>query len=39
MYFVDQVDLIATSGWRILHIVEQIAHIIDPSARGSIHFY
>ncbi len=38
MHFVDQVDLKATSGRRVLHIVEQIAHIVDTCARGGIHF-
>ena len=38
MYFIDQVDLKATSGGRVLHIVEQVAHIVDACSRGGIHF-
>jgi len=38
MHFIDQVDLKATSGGRVLHIVEQVTHIVDPGARGGIYF-
>ena len=27
VYFVDQVDLVATAGWRILHVLEQLTGI------------
>ena len=38
MDFVDQVNLETASGWRILHVVEQFAHVIDPGARSRIDF-
>ena len=38
MHFIDQIDFVATARWRVLHIVEQLTHIVDTSARGGIHF-
>ena len=36
VYFIDQVDLEAAGRRRVLHIVEQLARIIDLGARGGI---
>ena len=38
MHFIDQIDFVATTRWRVLHVVEQLTHIVNTSARGSIHF-
>ena len=36
MDFVDQVNLKTTPRWRILHVVEQFTHILDPGTRSRI---
>ena len=38
MHFVNQVDLETAARWRILHVIEQIAHIINTGSRCRIHF-
>ena len=36
VHFVDQVDLVAAARRRVLHVVEQLARVIDAGARGGI---
>ena len=36
MNFINQIDFIATARWRILHVIQQVAHIIDAGARCCI---
>ena len=36
VHFVDEVDLVAAAGRRVLHVVEQLARIIDLGARGRV---
>ena len=38
VHFVDQVDLVAAARRRVLHVVEQLARIIDLGARGRVDF-
>jgi hypothetical protein len=38
VHFVDQVDLVATASRRVLHVVEQLARIVDLGARSGVHF-
>ena len=37
MHFIDKIDLVTTSRWRVLDIVQQLAHIIYASTRCRIH--
>ena len=38
VHFVDQVDLVAAARRRVLHVVEQLARVVDLGARGRVHF-
>ena len=38
VHFVDEVHLVAAAGGRVLHVVEQLARVIDLGARGGIDF-
>ncbi len=38
VHFVDQVDLEAPTGRRILHVVEQLAGVLDLGTTGGVHF-
>ena len=38
VHLVDEIHLVASARWRVLHIVEQLAGVLDLRARGSIHF-
>ena len=38
VYFVDQVDLVTPTGWRVLHVVEQIPGFVDFRARSGVDF-
>ena len=37
MHFVNQVDLEASTGWRVLHIIQQLPGVFDLGARCRIH--
>ncbi len=39
MDFIDQIDLEATAGRRVLHVIQQIAGIFDFGARSGIDLY
>ena len=36
MHFVDEVDLVAATGRRVLHVFEQFTRVIDLGARGCV---
>ena len=36
MHFVDEIHLVAATGRRVLHIVEQLARVIDLGARRGV---
>ena len=38
VHFVDQVDLVASARRRVLHVVEQLARVVDLGARGRVDF-
>ncbi len=38
VHLVDQVHLVAAPGWRVLHVVEQLARVVDLGARSGIDF-
>src|SRR6185369_14212079 len=36
VHFVDQVDLVTAAGRRVLHVLEQLARVVDLGTRGSV---
>src|SRR5690606_27744088 len=38
VHFVDQVDLVAAARGGVLHVVEQLAGVVDLGARGGVDF-
>src|SRR5690606_30686133 len=38
VHFVDQVDLEASAGGGVLHVVQQLAGVLHLRARGGVHF-
>ena len=38
VHFVDEVDLVAAARRRVLHVVEQLARVVDFGARGGVDF-
>ena len=37
VHFVDEIDLVAAARGRVLHVVQQLARVIDLGARGGVH--
>jgi hypothetical protein len=38
VHLVDDVHLVAAERRRVLHLLEQLAHVVDPGARGGVDF-
>ena len=38
MHFIDQINLKSTTRWRVLHVIQQIAHVVNACIGGSINF-
>src|SRR6266700_1327334 len=36
MHFVDQIHLVASNGWRITGVIEDLAHVVDAGVRCGI---